>query len=147
MSFEVDEAWVKEHYRKMGREVPADVLRAMQPRQMPVQDDLPTPTKRKRKYNNKPTERDGHRFDSVHEANVYDDLMMQVKAGALHAVFCQVPFRLPGEIVYRADFVALNLDGSYTVYDAKSEATRKDKVYRLKKKLMANECGLEIVEL
>ena len=80
---------------------------------------------RRRKYGNTPTER----------------------GGELLGVFCQVPFRLPGEVVYIADFVALNRDGTYSVMDAKSEATRRDKVYRLKRKLMKNCLGLEIREV
>ena len=46
-----------------------------------------------------------------------------------------------------ADFVTFNADGSYTVYDAKSEATRRDKVYRLKRRQMRECLGLEIEEV
>lgn len=62
-------------------------------------------------------------------------------------VVCQQAFALPGGVKYIADFVALKNDGTYDVIDAKSEATRKDKVYRLKRKQMRNVLGIEIVEV
>ncbi len=102
---------------------------------------------KRRKYGNRPTERGGRVFDSQHEADVYDELMLRVRGCELLGVFCQVSFRLPGDVVYIADFVTLNPDGTYTVMDAKSEATRKDKVYRLKKRLMRKCLGREIVEV
>lgn len=48
---------------------------------------------------------------------------------------------------YIADFVTQEADGTYTVYDAKSEATRKDKTYRLKRRQMKNCLGIEIQEV
>jgi hypothetical protein len=59
------------------------------------------------------------------------------------AVMRQVPFTLAGGIVYKADFVALNSDGTYRIEDVKGVRTKE---YRLKKRLMA-EKGLEIVEV
>lgn len=131
---EVSEEWVREHYERMGRPVPAGVLSAE------------TPQKR-RKYGNQPTERGGMQFDSRHEADCYDELMLRVRSGELLGVVCQVPFQLPGGVIYLADFVALNADGRFTVMDAKSEATRRDKVYRLKKRQMKNCLGIEIQEV
>lgn len=55
----------------------------------------------------------------------------------------QVEFLLPGGIRYRADFIVLNHDGTYTIEDTKGFRT---KDYRMKKKLMA-EMGLEIKEI
>lgn len=99
------------------------------------------------KYGNRKTEKDGERFDSQHEAKAHAELMLRVMAGELRAVARQVPFRLPGGVVYRADFVTLNRDGTYTVMDAKSEATARDKVYRLKKRQMRECLGIEIMEV
>lgn len=99
------------------------------------------------KYGNRKTEVDGILFDSQHEANMYAEMDLEVKAGKYRALLCQVTFLLPGGVAYRADFVTLNTDGTYTVYDAKSAATRKDKVYRLKKRLMKNCLGIDIVEV
>ena len=103
--------------------------------------------KKRSKYGNRRTEFDGRVFDSAHEAEVYKRLDFQVRAGEIRGVICQQTFRLPGGVKYIADFVALKNDGTYDVIDAKSEATRKDRVYRLKRKQMKNVLGIEIVEV
>ena len=46
-----------------------------------------------------------------------------------------------------ADFVTLEPDGTFTVYDAKSAATARDKVYRLKKRQMQACNHIEIREV
>lgn len=99
------------------------------------------------KYGNVKTEADGMLMDSKHEAEQYKLLQLQVRGGVYRAVLCQVPFLLPGGVVYKADFVTLNNDGTYTVYDAKSEATRKDKAYRIKNRQMKNCLNIEIKEI
>lgn len=68
-------------------------------------------------------------------------------AGEFLGLGLQVAFYLPGGIKYVADFVAFLPDGGYVVMGAKSDATRKDKVYCLKKKLMRECLHLEIVEV
>lgn len=103
---------------------------------------------KRKKYGNVPTEVDGIRFDSKHEAEVYQTLMARVKAGELRTVCRQVKFDLTGGIVYVADFVAIRPDMSVeAVYDAKSEATKKNRVYIMKKKLMKACWNIEIVEV
>lgn len=104
------------------------------------------PAKRS-KYGNRRTECGGRVFDSAHEAEVYRQLELRVRAGELRGVVCQQAFQLPGGVKYIADFVTLKNDGTYDVLDAKSEATRKDKVYRLKRKQMKNVLGIEILEV
>lgn len=47
---------------------------------------------------------------------------------------------------YVADFTYIDQQGNFIIEDVKSEATRKDKVYRLKKKLMAQK-GYMITEV
>ena len=59
---------------------------------------------KRQKYGNRRVEVDGIKFDSQHEANVYQELMLRVKAGELKTVCRQVKFDLPGGIVYVADF-------------------------------------------
>lgn len=103
--------------------------------------------KPRRKYGNEPTERDGKRFDSKHEARVYDRLRVECIAGEHAGLARQVAFYLPGGVKYIADFVTLEKDGRYRVYDAKSEATRRDKVYRIKKRQMKECLGIEIEEV
>lgn len=138
MSLYFDEEWLKQYearggkYRDMGKKAAAP------------EADKP---RRRNKYNAKKTESDGTVYDSRHEADVSARLKMLGKALEFKGLAQQVTFYLPGGVTYRADFVTLNHDGTYTVYDAKSEATKKDKVYRLKKKQMENCLGIEIKEV
>ncbi|MBR3741445.1 MAG: DUF1064 domain-containing protein [Clostridia bacterium] len=106
-----------------------------------------TPPPKRSKYGNKRVEIDGKIFDSQHEATVYQELMMRVRAGELRTVLRQVPFDLPGNIRYFADFVTIDKDMRITVYDAKSEATRKNRVYINKKKQMKACWEIEIQEV
>lgn len=99
------------------------------------------------KYGNEKVCRGGKRFDSKHEAAVYEELRLRCMAGEYLGLGLQVVFYLPGGIKYLADFVAITKDGGIEVMDAKSEATRRDKVYRLKKRLMKECLGLEIIEV
>lgn len=103
---------------------------------------------KRQKYGNQRVEVDGIKFDSKHEAAVYQELMLRVRAGELKTVCRQVKFDLPGGIVYIADFVAIRPDLSIEgVYDAKSEATQKNRVYINKKKQMKACWGIEIREV
>lgn len=99
------------------------------------------------KYGNEKVCRGGKRFDSKHEATVYEELRLRCMAGEYLGLGLQVAFYLPGGIKYLADFVAITKGGGIEVMDAKSEATRRDKVYRLKKRLMKECLGLEIREV
>ena len=103
--------------------------------------------KRPNKYGNEPVDVDGERFDSRHEARVYERLRLEGLAGAHVGLARQVTFLLPGGVKYVADFVLLNRDGSYRVLDAKSTATRKNAVYRLKKRQMKACLGLDVEEV
>ena len=73
--------------------------------------------------------------------------MMRVRAGELKTVVRQVAFDLPGGIRYFADFVTISPDNRVTVYDAKSEITRQNRVYINKKKQMLACWDIEIVEV
>ena len=102
----------------------------------------------RQKYGNKRVEIDGIKFDSQHEANIYQELMLRVRAGELKTVCRQVKFDLPGGIVYVADFVTIRPDFSIEgVYDAKSPATKQNRVYINKKKQMKACWGIEIQEV
>ena len=102
---------------------------------------------KRQKYGNRRVEVDGLKFDSQHEAEVYAELMLRVRAGATKTVLRQVAFDLPGGIRYFADFMTVDHENRVTVYDAKSEITRKNRVYINKKKQMLACCGIEIVEV
>ena len=108
-----------------------------------------TKTKPKRqKYGNRRVEIDGMKFDSQHESDVYfGTLLPSWKAGVLRLLVRQVPFDLPGGIKYIADFVTVSADGNIRVIDAKSEITRKNRVYINKKKQMRACWGIEIQEV
>ena len=108
---------------------------------------LPEDQPKKRKYRNEPVYVDGIRFDSKHEAAVYQDLQLRVKAGELKCVLRQVGFDLPGGIRYFADFVTIDPENHIEVLDAKSEITRKNRTYINKKKQMKALWGIEIAEV
>ena len=100
------------------------------------------------KYGNKRVEVDGIKFDSKHEAEYYQYLMLRVRAGELKSVLRQVKFDLPGGIQYVADFVTIAPDMMIEgVYDAKSEITKQNRVYINKKKQMLACWGIEIKEV
>lgn len=107
------------------------------------------------KYKNKRVQVDGIWFQSIHESQVYLDLMARVKAGELKCVWRQVRFDLGGgpnashksRYSYFADFVAVDRENRVEVIDAKSEATRKNRTYINKKKQVLAEWGIEIREV
>lgn len=104
--------------------------------------------KKPSKYRNQRTEIDGKKFDSKHEATIYQELMLRVKAGELKSVLRQVKFDLPGGIQYVADFVTIAQDMRIEgVYDAKSPITKQNRVYINKKKQMLACYGIEIKEV
>ena len=88
-----------------------------------------------RKYRNTPTVYGGRYYQSCREATRARDLDLMRKAGEIVYWWPQVPFPLSKGVKYVADFVVLLPDLSVRVEDVKSPATRKDKAYRIKKKL------------
>ena len=102
---------------------------------------------KKNKYNAKKTEFDGRTYDSQRESERAAELKLLQMAGEVVKVYEQAPFSLPGGIIYKADFVILWRDGSWTVEDVKSEITQKNQVYIIKKKLMLERYGIEIQEV
>lgn len=110
-----------------------------------------------RKYHNKKVIIDGIKFDSEKEGNYYLKLKILEKAGKIRDLKLQVPFVLletfkVGYRTYRktkyiADFTYFDDKDKLHVVDVKSEATRKDKTYQLKKKLLAWKYGIEIEEI
>ena len=108
--------------------------------------------KRKSKYGNRKTPCSaGHMHDSVKEALRCNELRLLERAGRIQRLEQQpeFPITINGELVcvYRADFAYFK-NNARVIEDTKSEATRKDKVYRLKKKLVeASYPGVRIVEV
>lgn len=111
----------------------------------------------KAKYHNQKVEVSGIKFDSKKEAARYQELMEQLKNGEINDLRLQVNFTIVEgftaptghrikPIRYVADFTYYDSNGEYVVEDVKSPATRKDKAYRLKNKLMADKFGIIIKE-
>lgn len=111
-------------------------------------DDTP----KRSKYGNHETECDGFIFDSKREADRWVELTHMARAGLITKLERQVKYVLvpkqEGEqaVTYVADFV-YEQDGQTVVEDVKSEATRKDKVYIIKRKLMRYMRGIKIQEI
>jgi hypothetical protein len=80
----------------------------------------PTP----RKYRNVPVVVDGERFDSKLEWRCREWLRCRCQAGDILWFTRQVPFRLEGGVIYRADFLAALKSGGVEVIDAKGRDTR-----------------------
>lgn len=112
---------------------------------------MPAPAKKRSKYGNTRVVIDGRRFDSIKEADRYQELRLLERSGQISGLECQVryPITVAGIEVceYRADFVYADLTGAVHVEDVKSKATRGIAVYRLKKRLMLACHGIEIEEL
>lgn len=110
------------------------------------------------KYRNEKTTVNGITFDSKKEAERFLILLERQKKGEISDLRLQRMFTLiegfktvRGEIIrperYIADFVYTDSDGKLVVEDVKSEITRKNPAYRLKKKQMAEKYGIEITEV
>lgn len=88
---------------------------------------------RKTKYRNEPTLRGEIKFQSKKEANFFDGLVLQQRAGAIQGFLRQIPVRLPGGVTYWCDFLVKDNDGTLHWIDVKGVKTR---VYLNKKKIL-----------
>ena len=101
------------------------------------------------KYGNLKCKIDGYTFDSQKEGRRYAELKILMREGIISDLELQKEFELQPAftdcegnkvraIRYKADFTYTdNETGKTIVEDVKSEATRKDAVYKIKKKMMA----------
>lgn len=108
--------------------------------------------KRRSKYGNNKVVVDGVEFDSQKEADRYGINKMRLAAGEIKWLELQVPFIFVVDGKTVAKYIAdsryeLSGTGELVVEDVKSEATRKLRPYRIKKKLMASCFGIEIQEV
>lgn len=130
---EFDDAWLHDYYAKLGKFVPPELA-----------EKNGEKAKKPRKYRNIPTEVDGKKYPSRREANRHVEIDRMWRAGEIAAYAEQVRYRLPGGIIYIADFVLLYCDGMYCVEDAKGVRTKE---YKLKKRLMEEVLGIKICEV
>jgi hypothetical protein len=78
------------------------------------------------KYRNQRVRVDGFSFDSKAEAKRYGELKELQAVGAIAWFLCQVPFRLPGGIIYRADFLIVWNDMQFNKSFTRSKVTVED---------------------
>src|SRR6266849_8054718 len=97
--------------RNSGRGLPEATVQVMEKAAGVKMDEhgAPVPKKiaRQRKYGNLPTEADGIQFQSKLEAKYYVELVLRHKAGEVLYFLRQVPFHLPGGVIYRVDFLVV----------------------------------------
>ena len=118
-----------------------------------LNEHLREPVKKKSKYRNNKKEVDGILFDSSKEANRYRQLKIRLKLGEIGLLERQVKYLLieangkERKCEYVADFRYYEIKtGELIIEDVKSAFTRKLPVYRIKKKLMLERYGIEILE-
>lgn len=109
------------------------------------------------KYKNKQVKYYGIKFDSKKEGLYYLKLKSMEELGIINSLKLQVKFELQPSfkinnktirsINYIADFTYYDEENKLHIVDVKSEATKKDKVYRLKKKLFQYRYALNIEEV
>lgn len=114
--------------------------------------------KKRPKYGNTPTtDAAGVKHASKKQSRRYTELGHRMKAGEILMLGREIRFRLPGGVEYRADHVYANQralevlaglveSGDLVVEDVKSEATRNDKAYKIKKKQMRECLGIQVKE-
>jgi len=103
------------------------------------------------KYHAKKTTIDNITFDSIRESQRYNELKMLLRANKIAHLELQVPFVVVvnGKRIckYLADFQYVDLEtGKVIIEDIKSQPTRTS-VYRLKKKLVEAQYGIQITEV
>jgi hypothetical protein len=102
------------------------------------------------KYGNQKVVVGGVAYDSKKESRVVTELRLLLARGEIKGLQMQVrfPIIVNGQRIctYVADAVYEDLDGTRHVVDVKSAFTRKDRVYRLKFKMMKIINGIEIEE-
>lgn len=116
-----------------------------------------TPTPKRKKYGNNTVEQGGQKFDSRLEFRRYTDLALMERAGQISDLRRQVQFELiPAQrradgtleraCHYVADAVYI-ANGVLVVEDTKSVATRRERSYIIKRKLMLHIHGITIREV
>lgn len=85
---------------------------------------------KRHKYNAIATVVDGFRFDSKKEAARYTRNLLLIRSGSMVMQLRQVPFHLPGGVIYRIDFMEYYNDGTILFVDVKGLDTPQSKSKR-----------------
>ena len=101
-------------------------------------------SKKKSKYRSTKTSVDGHTFDSLREANYYNELKLKLYAKEIKGFCLQPTFILAPGLKYKADFIVFNNDGTSDVIDVKGFRTKE---YIAKKKVFEDKFNLNIIEI
>lgn len=96
------------------------------------------------KFHAKRVENDGIKFPSKKEAAYYEKLKFLQKNGQVIFFLRQVPFSIPGNVTYRADFMVFWSDGTVSVVDVKGMRLQS---YIDKKKMVEALYPIEIEEV
>ena len=99
---------------------------------------------KKAKYRSYKASVDGHTFDSLKEAEYYQDLKIRLKSNDIKGFCLQPTFILAPGLKYKADFITFNNDGTYDVIDVKGFKTKE---YIAKKKVFEDKYNLKITEI
>lgn len=106
-------------------------LKNYQQRKGGKRQEASPPPKKRSKYNAKKVVVDGIKFDSKKEAKYYEQLKLRKAAGEVDYFLLQVPFHLPGGVVYKCDFQEFHKDGTVHYVDTKGFETPE---FKIKKK-------------
>lgn len=85
------------------------------------------------KFQARPTECDEIKFQSKKEARYYQHLKIRQETKEVVFFLRQVPFHLPGNVVYRIDFVEFHKDGTVHFVEIKGFETKE---WIMKKKMV-----------
>jgi len=96
------------------------------------------------KFNAQKVEYDGYKFPSKKEGKYYEELKLRVQAKEVIFFLRQVPFHLPGGVVYRVDFQEFHTDRTIHFVDVKGMKTPE---YKTKKRLVEALYPIKIEEV
>lgn len=100
--------------------------------------------KKESKYKAIRTTVDGKKFDSMKEAEFYNNLKFRLQGKDIKGYCLQPIFILAEDLVYRPDFIIFNNDGTYEIIDVKGYKTP---TYLIKKKVFEEKYNLKIKEV
>lgn len=96
------------------------------------------------KFHAVPTEYGGRKYPSKKQAQYAQELELRIKAGEVLFYLEEVPFRLPGGIIYRLDFMEFWANGEVHLVETKGMKTRD---YLIKKRMVETLFPVSIEEV